>query len=67
MKHKGHDLSGGGKGAPHYQTDGKYGHTFWQVAAVFGLNLLNPVDMIAGELCGDDTLYPDGYSDNYCE
>jgi hypothetical protein len=29
MKHTGHDLPDGGVGMPHYQTDKKYGHTFW--------------------------------------
>ncbi len=29
MRHKGHELPDGSTGSPHYQTDGKYGHSFW--------------------------------------
>jgi RHS repeat-associated protein len=43
MKHTGHPLENGKTGMPHYQTDGRYGHTFWgNVSAVmltFGLGL----------------------------
>lgn len=29
MRHKGHDLKDGSKGRPHYQTEGKKGHSMW--------------------------------------
>ncbi|MBL8481305.1 MAG: RHS domain-containing protein [Rhodocyclaceae bacterium] len=29
VRHKGHDLQNGESGLPHYQTDGRRGHTFW--------------------------------------
>jgi len=49
LRHTGHDLAGGGKGMPHFQTPNKYGHTFW--GGVLGLlALLDPFDAIAGEL-----------------
>ena len=66
LKHKGHDLRSGGKGEPHYQTDGKYGHTFWGSAAgiLGGLveDMLDPFGAISGEL-GNGEL-PDYYWQN---
>ncbi len=44
LKHKGHPLEGGGKGNPHYQTDDRYGHTFWGSALGLLGALLDPFD-----------------------
>lgn len=33
LRHKGHDLGDGATGKPHYQTEGKRGHTFWGIIA----------------------------------
>lgn len=49
MRHQGHNLPGGSTGRPHFQTDGKYGHTFWG-SAVGLFSLLDPFDAISGEL-----------------
>jgi hypothetical protein len=59
LRHKGHDLVDGAKGLPHYQTPGKYGHTFW--GGVLGIvgSLLDPFDAISGEL-GDPEADMDG-------
>jgi RHS repeat-associated protein len=29
LKHEGHELATGSKGLPHFQTEGRFGHTFW--------------------------------------
>lgn len=62
IKHKGHTLTDGTKGNPHFQTDGKYGHTFWVGAAAIVGSLLDPFDAISGELASDgsDMLLPGG-------
>jgi len=67
IKHKGHDLPEGNKGNPHYQTDGKFGHTFWSTVVGIG-SLFNPFDLLYGnELGSDDMLYPEDYFDNPCD
>lgn len=70
MRHKGHDLRDGGRtGEPHYQTNGKYGHTFWSSTAGLVLSFFDPTDLISGELGADDMLNPDGTygdQDNNC-
>lgn len=64
LKHKGHNLPDGTKGKPHYQTDGVRGHTFWGSIGFFAFSLLDPFDLIAGELSDDDMIYfgPGAYS-----
>jgi len=54
LRHRGHDLGDGNTGRPHYQTNGRYGHTFWQAALGFGLSLLDPFDAISGELANGE-------------
>jgi hypothetical protein len=74
MRHTGHELPDGSIGGPHFQTSGRYGHTFW--GGVFGLlgGLLDPFDAISGELASDED-YLGGFNsdvgpspcDNTCE
>jgi hypothetical protein len=75
LKHKGHELSDGSKGMPHYQTDGVPGHTFWGTVIGF-LTLFDPTDAISGELSNpeedaDGNGIPDylekTYDSNGCE
>jgi RHS repeat-associated protein len=47
LKHKGHDLPGGKTGLPHYQTDGKLGHTFWGVAGALIVSGADMLDKVA--------------------
>lgn len=68
MRHKGHNLPDGSTGRPHFQTEGKYGHTFWGAAIGLLGSLLDPFDAISGELSSDDMLYPDGnFPDINCQ
>ncbi len=73
MRHQGHDLPGGGTGRPHFQTGGKYGHTFWGTAVGLVGSLLDPFDAISGELANgelpaDYLRELDGYiMDNPCQ
>ncbi len=63
MRHKGHDLSNGSKGMPHYQTDNVFGHTFWS-GVVFLISIFDPTDALTGEL-DDGELYVEIiYEDN---
>ncbi|MEL6339531.1 MAG: RHS repeat-associated core domain-containing protein [Myxococcota bacterium] len=51
IRHKGHDLGDGQRGLPHFQTNGKRGHSFWLGSFLpFLGGLLNPFDAITGEL-----------------
>ncbi len=54
LRHAGHDLPGGSKGMPHFQTPGKSGHTFWGGVLGFLGSLLDPFDAISGELAGPE-------------
>jgi RHS repeat-associated protein len=59
LRHTGHDLQDGSKGMPHFQTDGKYGHTFWGSLLGFAGSLLDPFDAISGDLAGpEDDMMP---------
>lgn len=67
LRHKGHDLPGGGTGAPHYQTDGQYGHSFWgkqsgfvdpSILEGFLPLLITPSALAPGTLWGPGTPYP---------
>ena len=53
MRHKGHDLPNGGSGRPHYQTDGKYGHTFWGTALATILSLDVAIKSFSEEVWAD--------------
>lgn len=46
MRHRGHDLGDGEKGAPHFQTKGKSGHTFYDSAAALGAGLLTVLEAV---------------------
>jgi hypothetical protein len=59
LRHSGHELADGSKGSPHYQADGVPGHTFWEGLGAIALGLLNPFDLITGEL-GNDSCPPEG-------
>lgn len=56
LRHEGHDLKDGGTGNPHYQTDSRYGHTFWGSALGIIGSFLDPTDPISGDLGSDDML-----------
>ena len=58
LKHSGHNLGGGAKGRPHYQTPGRIGHTFWSGAAAVLGNLIDPFDPSATAGPDDDMLGP---------
>jgi RHS repeat-associated protein len=67
LKHKGHKLEDGSKGMPHYQTDGKPGHTFWGqrggilpelLEALTIPALLTPSSLAPGTLYGPGTSFP---------
>jgi RHS repeat-associated protein len=60
MKHQGHELPDGSIGKPHFQTEGKFGQTFWG-AAGFLASLLDPFDAISGELANEDELLENFY------
>jgi YD repeat-containing protein len=52
LAYGGHDLDCSNKGNPHYQTDSKFGHTFWSLIPIIG-EFLDPVNMF-----GDATADP---------
>ena len=55
IKHKAHNLKDGSKGMPHYQTNGKSGHTFTSGGiSTFLFELLDPFDAISGEIASED-------------
>ena len=45
-RHKGHMLEDGSIGSPHYQTNGKSGHTFWSIIGPIGAGLACAGDYI---------------------
>lgn len=47
LKHAGHELKDGGKGLPHYQTDGAKGHSFWGKLSVGILAAAAGLDQVA--------------------
>ena len=47
LKHAGHELKDGGKGLPHYQTDGVKGHSFWGKLSVGILAAAAGLDQVA--------------------
>ncbi|MFI8718411.1 RHS repeat domain-containing protein [Stenotrophomonas sp. NPDC077464] len=47
LKHKSHDLEDGSKGLPHYQTEGKRGHTFWGKLSVAAAAASGAMDQVA--------------------
>lgn len=47
MKHAAHDLEDGGKGLPHYQTEGIKGHSFWAKLSVGVLAAAASLDQVA--------------------
>ncbi len=54
LKDKGHELPDGTTGRPHYQTEGKRGHTFWAAGAIAILgSFIDPFDAISGELSNE--------------
>jgi len=65
LKHAGHELDDRGKGLPHYQTENKYGHTFWgKVSAAAGALAIGLDDMAeAAEYVPDPTPRPATQSD----
>lgn len=58
VKHSGHDLGGGARGRPHYQTPGRSGHTFWSGAAAAIGSLIDPFDASATAGSEDDMILP---------
>lgn len=67
LRHKGHKLEDGSTGMPHYQTDGKPGHTFWGqgggilpelLEAVSIPFLLSPSSLAPATLYGPGTRFP---------
>jgi uncharacterized protein RhaS with RHS repeats len=66
LKHKGHGLPDGSTGTPHYQTDGKFGHSFWDnqrgffspdLLELFIPLSLTPSAIASGTLWGPGTPY----------
>ncbi|MDZ7925491.1 MAG: hypothetical protein U5M23_15905 [Marinagarivorans sp.] len=47
MQHKGHDLGDGTTGKPHFQTEGKHGHTFWSILSVVAIATADALDKVA--------------------
>ena len=47
LKHAGHELKEGGKGLPHYQTDGVKGHSFWGKLSVGIVAVAAGLDQVA--------------------
>jgi RHS repeat-associated protein len=47
LKHSGHMMDDGSKGLPHYQTDGKYGHSFWGKIGVAAMAAAGSLDQMA--------------------
>jgi RHS repeat-associated protein len=47
LRHAGHELKDGGKGLPHYQTDGIKGHSFWGKLSVGIVAIAAGLDQVA--------------------
>jgi RHS repeat-associated protein len=47
LKHSAHELEDGAKGLPHYQTEGKMGHSFWGKVSVAAAFLAAGLDQVA--------------------
>jgi RHS repeat-associated protein len=47
LRHKGHSLPDGSFGKPHFQTEGKRGHSFWSVAAAALMGTADLLDEVA--------------------
>ncbi|MCL6712580.1 hypothetical protein M8R20_36955 [Pseudomonas sp. R2.Fl] len=47
LRHAGHDLKDGGKGLPHYQTEGVKGHSFWGKLSAGALMVAGVLDKTA--------------------
>ncbi|WP_312236047.1 RHS repeat-associated core domain-containing protein [Stenotrophomonas sp.] len=47
LKHVGHELEGGGKGLPHYQTESVRGHSFWGKVSVGALAVAGTLEQVA--------------------
>lgn len=47
LRHAGHELGEGSKGLPHYQTEGKKGHTFWGKLSVAAVAAAGALDQVA--------------------
>lgn len=47
LKHAGHELKDGSKGLPHYQTQGKAGHSFWGQLSVAAAGLAGGLNQMA--------------------
>jgi RHS repeat-associated protein len=46
VRHSGHDLGDGKKGLPHFQTEGKAGHTFYGTLTAVGAAILTGLDYL---------------------
>ncbi len=68
LRHEGHELADGTVGNPHFQTNGKIGHSFWGDITVYSIigALFDPFDSIMGEIATDEEAWaelgrnPDG-------
>jgi len=47
LKHAAHELDDGAKGLPHYQSEGKMGHSFWGKVSVAAASLATGLDQVA--------------------
>ncbi|MCW1979510.1 RHS repeat domain-containing protein [Xanthomonas campestris] len=47
LKHAAHELEDGTKGLPHYQTEGKRGHTFWGKLSIATIAAAGALDQVA--------------------
>lgn len=47
IKHSGHTLKDGSKGLPHYQAEGRKGHTFWGTLSIAALAIAGGLDNVA--------------------
>ncbi|MBT2143981.1 MULTISPECIES: RHS repeat-associated core domain-containing protein [unclassified Rhodanobacter] len=47
LKHVGHELKDGSKGLPHYQTEGKTGHSFWGKVSVVAASFAGALNQAA--------------------
>ncbi|MGY1410768.1 RHS repeat-associated core domain-containing protein [Luteimonas sp. A611] len=47
LKHAAHELEDGSKGLPHYQVEGKRGHTFWGKLSVATIAAAGALDQVA--------------------
>ncbi|MBB3815124.1 RHS repeat-associated protein [Xanthomonas arboricola] len=65
LKHAAHELEDGSKGLPHYQTEGRRGHTFWGKVSVGAFALAGTLDRVAeaAEYIPDATPRPAEESD----